>query len=118
MDMRSRNQYLETLLGRHLKVNKAEKGWLLDEYFGNTGQNRKYVIREVSRLALGPPRVRKKRLAFYRGEVRVALEALWKMFGFSCGQRLAPVVRLELEKLHRLKKVEISERTAQKPLRV
>jgi hypothetical protein len=116
--MRSRNQYLETLLERYLKADKAQKGLLLDEYCGNTKQNRKYVIRKVSRLAFGPPRVKKKRLAVYGPEVRSALATIWKMFDLPCGQRLASVVRTELERLRRLREVEVSEKTAWKLLRV
>ena len=116
--MRSQNQYLETLLERYLKADKVHKGLLLDEYCANTGQNRKYVIRKVSRLAFGPPRVKKRRSVFYGPDVRAALEGLWRLFDFPCGQRLAPLVRLELERLRRLKEVEISRRTAEKLVRV
>jgi hypothetical protein len=118
MDMRSRNQYLETLLERYLKADKAQKGQLLDEYCGNTGQNRKYVIRKISRMAFGPPRERKKRAVVYGPAVRAALEALWKVFDFPCGQRLAPVVRAELYRLRRMKELDISEQTAEKLLRI
>ncbi len=47
MDMRSRNQYLETLMPRYLKADRKDKTSLLDEYCLNTGQNRKYVIRKI-----------------------------------------------------------------------
>lgn len=116
--MRSRNQYLETLLERYLGANKVQKGLLLDEYCKNTKQNRKYVLRKISRLAFGPPRVQKKRRAFYGPEVRRALETIWKMFDLACGQRLASVVRTELERLRRLKEVEVSAETARKLLGV
>jgi hypothetical protein len=118
MDMRSRNQYLETLLKRYLGANKAQKGLLLDEYCNNTKQNRKYVVRKISRLAFSPPRVKKRRAAFYGPEVRRALETIWKMFDLPCGQRLASIVRTELGRLRRLKEVEVSEKTAGKLLRV
>jgi len=116
--MQARNQYLDTLLARYLKAKKAEKGLLLNEYCRNTGQNRKYVIRKISRMAFGSPRVRKKRAAIYGHAVRVALEALWKIFDFPCGQRLAPMVRAELARLRELKELDISEPTAEKLLRV
>lgn len=116
--MRTRTQYLSALLERYLKAEKDQKGRLLDEYCRNTRQNRKYVIRKISRMAFGPPRVRKKRAAVYGPAVRVALEALWKVFDFPCGQRLAPVVRAELERLRRMKELDISEQTAEKLLRI
>jgi hypothetical protein len=118
MDMKSRNQYLSTLLERYLKAEKDQKGRLLDEYCRNTRQNRKYVIRKISRMAFGPPRVRKKRAAVYGPTVRVALESLWRVFDFPCGQRLAPVVRTELERLRRMKELDISEQTAEKLARI
>lgn len=118
MDMQARKQYLSTLLERYLKANKAQKGRLLDEYCRNTRQNRKYVIRKISRMAFGPSRVRKKRAVVYGPEVRSVLEGLWRMFDYPCGQRLAPVVRAELDRLRRQKEVAVSERTAQKLFRV
>jgi hypothetical protein len=118
MDMRARNQYLNTLVERYLKADKRQKGLVLDEYGRNTKQNRKYVIRKINQIAFGSPRVRKKRASFYGRDVRVALEAIWKVFDFPCGQRLAPLVRVELDRLRRLKELDISERTAEKLLRV
>ena len=107
-----------TLLERYLKADRAQKGQLLDEYCRNTRQNRKYVISKISRMAFGPARVKKKRAAVYGPEVRAALEALWRMFDFPCGQRLAPLIRAELDRLRRMKELDISERTAEKLLRV
>jgi hypothetical protein len=118
MDMKSRNQYLNTLLERYLKAEKDQKGRLLDEYCRNTGQNRKYVIRKISGMAFGPPRVIKKRVAVYGPAVRTALESLWRVFDFPCGQRLAPVVRAELERLRQMKELDISEQTTEKLARI
>ena len=48
MDMRSRNEYLKVLRERYLEAEtRKEKTWILDEYCGNTGQARKYVIRKI-----------------------------------------------------------------------
>ncbi len=48
MDMHSRNEYLKVLRGEYLKAKtKKEKSLILDEYCGNTGQARKYVIRKI-----------------------------------------------------------------------
>lgn len=118
MDMRARKQYLGTLMERYLKADKRQKGILLDEYCRNTKHNRKYVIRKISRMAFSPPRVQKKRPVIYGREERVALETLWKVFDFPCGQRLAPMVREELDRLCKLKELDISEGTAHKLLRV
>jgi len=48
--MRARKQYLNTLLERYLKGRKRQKDLFLDEYYRNTGQNRKYVIRKIAKV--------------------------------------------------------------------
>lgn len=48
MDMHSRNQRLQGLLGRYLRADRRAKGLLLDEYCKNTGSNRKYAIRNIN----------------------------------------------------------------------
>ena len=116
--MRSRTEYLKTLVERYLKAKKRGKGHLLDEYCRNTGQNRKYVIRKIAALAFGTPRAKKKRRAEYGKEVGAALEALWEIFDRPCGQRLKPVIVTELDRLRRLKEIEVTGQTARKLLRV
>ena len=112
--MASRKQYLQTLLGRYLKARKRQKGSILDEFCRNTGQNRKYVIRRLSRLASTEPRPHRKRVPHYGQETARALETLWKMFDYPCGQRLRPLVETELDRLRRLGELKISAPTAAK----
>lgn len=116
--MASRRQYLQTLMERYLKVRKRQKGSILDEFCRNTGQNRKYVIRKIGRLASIEPRPPKRRTPHYGQETARALEKLWKMFDFPCGQRLRPLIQTELERLRRLGEVELSAQTAEKLRRV
>jgi hypothetical protein len=54
--MRSRDQYLETLMPRYLKADRKSKTSLLDEYCLNTGQNRKYAIRKIRQMAFREPK--------------------------------------------------------------
>jgi len=58
MDMNARNQYLKVLQERYfMATSRKEKSSILDEYCGNTGQNRKCVIRKLrSRISLVPKR--------------------------------------------------------------
>lgn len=105
MDMKSRKQYLQTLLERYLKARKRQKGSILDEFCRNTGQNRKYVIRKLGGLALSEPRPPCKRAPHYGQETARALEKLWKMFDYPCGQRLRPLIETELDRLRRLKEI-------------
>jgi hypothetical protein len=114
MDMASRKQYLRTLLERYLRARKRQKGSILDEFCRNTGQNRKYVIRKISRLASMEPRPPRKRAPHYGQETARALETLWKMFDYPCGQRLRPLIETEMERLLRLRELRVSARTAKK----
>jgi hypothetical protein len=118
MDMRARKQYLQTLLGRYLKARKRQKGMILAEYCRNTGQNRKYVIRRLSALASGQTKAVKKRTACYGRDVRRALETLWAIFDYPCGQRLRPLLRTELERLRRFGEIVVTTRTAAKLERI
>jgi len=43
--------------------------------------------------------------ATYRQEVQVALIKVWEMFDYPCGQRLAPALRQEIERLRRAKEL-------------
>lgn len=112
--MASRKQYLQALLERYLKARKRQKGSILDEYCRNTGQNRKYVIRKLGDLALTEPRSPRKRAPRYGPETARALEKLWKIFDYPCGQRLRPLIETELDRLRRLKEIEVSAPTAAK----
>jgi len=62
MDMHSKNQYLKELQRRYFMAkSRKEKSSILDEYCGNTGQNRKHVIRKIrSRVSLVPIKKRRK----------------------------------------------------------
>lgn len=109
--MKTRQQYLQTLCERYLKVQKRQKSSILDEFCRNTGQNRKYVIRKISRLASTEPRPPRKRAPYYGQQTARALETLWKMFDYPCGQRLKPLLETELDRLVRLREVKISAET-------
>lgn len=116
--MKARTQYLSTLLERYLKAGKREKGLLLDEYCRNTGQNRKYVIRKIAGMAFGTSRPKRRRRGVYGREVRMAVEKLWQIFDYPCGQRLAPIIRTEVDRLRRMKELEVTGTTAAKLKRI
>ncbi len=118
MDMKAKRQYLETLLERYLRSRKRQKGKILDEFCRNTGQNRKYVIRRFSELASGRARLPRKRKRRYGREVQAALKALWTIFDYPCGQRLCPLIRVELGRLRELGEISTSAETAAKLGRV
>ena len=100
MDMNARNQYLKVLQGKYFMTkSRKEKSLILNEYCKNTHQNRKYVIRKIR----SPVSLRVKRRGgkpiIYDGYVKTALAKLWDIFDEPCGQRLAPLLKTEVDRL-------------------
>lgn len=120
LDIHSRNQYLEALVKEHgyLLKSKKEKSRLLDEYVRNTGQARKYVIRKLRRGSYLFRAPRKKRQALYEGRVVAALVKVWRIFDYPCGQRLAPLLRTETDRLRALKELGVPDVVAEKHRRI
>jgi hypothetical protein len=116
MDMRSRNQYLKLLQRRYIGASKEERGRILDEYCENTGQHRKYVIRKIRTPIVVDGRVRRQRRRVYDQDVVVALAKLWKIFDYPCGQRLAPLLKVEVERLRGLGELTVTDEVAEKLL--
>jgi len=118
MDMSTRNRYLQALIEKHgyHTVSKKEKSLLLDEYCGNTGQERKYVIWKIrnGKYLQGTTPKKRKRRQYYDGEVRAALARCWEIFDYPCGQRLAPLLSTEVARLRSLGELSCSEETARK----
>jgi len=125
--MRSRNQYLETLIrkhhGYHTQSRKV-KSRLLDEYCSTTTQNRKYVIRKlrsgswVHQLRKEATPKKRIRSATYDHAFTHALIACWKIFGRPCGQRLVDNLQKETERLRRLGELHCSDAMSKKLRRV
>ncbi len=116
MDMRSRRQYLKLLQRRYIGASKEEKGLILDEYCENTGQNRKYVIRKIRAPIVVEGRARRRRSRVYDHDVVVALARLWKIFDYPCGQRLAPLLKVEVERLRGFGELAVTDEVAEKLL--
>jgi hypothetical protein len=106
MDMHSREQYLERVREEYQKADKRTKTRLLNEARKRTRLNRKVLIGKLAH----PPaaKARKKRgprAPVYGKEVKAALIKLWEIFDLPCGQRLAPAIRAELERLRQSKEL-------------
>ena len=102
MDMNAREQYLETLRGEYRRGSKKQKTRLLNEARKRTRLNRKVLIRKLAHSA--PVKGEKKRPvrgAIYNAEVVRVLVRLWVMFDCPCGQRLAPALRQEVDRLRK-----------------
>ena len=98
--MRSREQYLAALREEHWRGNKKQKTRLLNEARKRTRLNRKVLIPKPAHIpaAGGKPKVR-RRAARYGAAVQTALVQIWELFDFPCGQRLAPILREQTERL-------------------
>ncbi len=113
--MHSRNEYLKVLRERYLKAKtKKEKSRILDEYCLNTDQARKYAIRKIQPGVDLGQKQRKKRKETYDGQVTSALAKVWEIFDFPCGQRLKPVLEVELDRLMELGELRVSDEVALK----
>ena len=119
MDMNARNQYLKVLQEKYFMAkSRKEKSSILDEYCGNTGQNRKHVIRKIrSRVSLVPKRRGGKEVV-YDGHVKAALAEVWDIFDCPCGQRLSPLLKTEVDRLRQLEEIFVSNEVAEKLKRI
>ncbi len=115
MDMHSRTRYLKRLQERYFQArSKKEKCSILDEYCKNTNQNRKYVISRINSSFSSKPKKRKKRKCIYDGYVKVALAKIWDIFDEPCGERLAPLLKTEVDRLRQLEEIFVSNEVAEK----
>jgi len=114
MNMDARRQYLKVLQKRYFMAkSRKDKSSILDEYSRNTHQNRKYAIRRIHSFS-SAPKERRKRKQIYDGYVKAALAKLWEIFDYPCGQRLAPLLKTEVNRLRQLEEIFISNEVAQK----
>ncbi len=106
MNMDARNQYLKVLQGKYFMVkSKKERSSILDEYCGNTGQNRKYVIRKIKSSISLTARRRGGKKVIYDGYVKAALAEVWDIFDEPCGQRLVPLLKTEVDRLRQQEEI-------------
>lgn len=98
--MHSREQYLAALREEYLRGEKKHKTRLLNEARKRTKLNRKVLIRKLAHVpaAAAKPK-RRARAATYGVELKAPLVQVWELFDFPCGQRLAPVLREQVQRL-------------------
>jgi hypothetical protein len=115
MDMHSREQYLERVREEYRNADKKGKTRLLNEARKRTRLNRKVLIGKLAHPAV--TRRKKKRgprQATYDREVQAALVKVWEVFDYPCGQRLAPALRQEVERLRKAKELACPDEVAAK----
>lgn len=113
--MHTRKEYLAELWKEYEKASRTERSRLLDEAEKRTRLNRKYLIRVLNRRPQ-PRRVkaRRGRPRVYGATVLTALVAVWEMFEYPCGQRLAPILRRQVARLRRWGELRCSDEVADK----
>ena len=116
--MHSREQYLDTLREEYRRASKKEKKRLLNEARNRTRLNRKVLIRKLAHPAKAKPEQRAPRGATYGAEVRTALVQIWEVLDYPCGQRLAPALREQIDRLRGCGELRCSEEVAEKLKRI
>jgi hypothetical protein len=116
MDMHSREQYLASVRQEYRSAkSRKQKTRLLNEARKRTKLNRKVLIRKLAHPpTAATPRRRSRRKSVYDSAVVTTLIAIWEIFDFACGQRLQPVLKVELARLRQLGEVKCSDEVADK----
>jgi len=118
MSQRSKRELFEEVRPRYLKASKVEKQKILDEFTANTGYHRKYAVRILKHGYKRGPYKPKGRTAIYRGEVVVALEQIWEIYGRICSKRLHPYLPEGIKVLERCGELTLSTQTKDLLLRM
>lgn len=113
MDMRAREQYLESVRREYRQASRKGKTRLLNEARRRTRLNRKVLIGKLAHPSPARPVKRQPRGASYGAEVVTALVEVWEMFDYPCGQRLIAVLRTEVERLRKLRELRCSDAVAE-----
>ncbi len=114
MDMHSREQYLDTLREDYCRASKKQKTRLLNEARRRTRLNRKVLIGKLAHPApVKLPAKRRRRSNTYGAGLKAPLAHIWKVFDFPCGQRLAAILRHQVDRLRSNGDLRCSERVAQ-----
>ena len=112
--MHSREQYLAQVREEYGKASKLGKTRLLNEARKRTRLNWKVLIGKLGHPPKPEPGKRSPRKASYGAAVVTALVKLWEIFDYPCGQRLAPAIKEQLEKLRKADEVKCSKEVAAK----
>jgi hypothetical protein len=110
--MNARKQYLEEVGKEYNRTDEKGRGRLLDEAEKRTGLNRKYLIRILNHPRGQALRKRRRKPAEYGAAVVTALVDVWDIFEQPCGQRMAAVLRSELDRLRTLGELRCSDAVA------
>lgn len=117
--MHSREQYLERVREDYRNADKKTKTRLLNEARKRTRLNRKVLIGKLAHPARAAGKKKRgPRRPAYTRDVQAALIRVWEIFDYPCGQRLAPALRREVERLRKAKELICSGEIAAKLERI
>jgi hypothetical protein len=107
--MKERKAVTRETTRRYCRAGRRGKTTILNEFISTTKLNRKYAVQLLKGTlrsaapSVGPaPRGRPK---LYDQSVLVMLRRLWALFGFMCGRRLAPAIRVNLVVLEKFREL-------------
>ncbi len=99
--MVARDELVTAIAGRYARVDRIERGRILDEFAAVTGFHRKHAMRVLrsggSSWRFGPRPGRR----VYDDAVREALIVIWEASDRICGKRLRPLVPVLVEAMER-----------------
>ncbi len=114
MDMHSKKQYLQALQKEYLGSCKKKRGQLLSEAEKRTGLVRNYLVQKLSVKTRWENKTGKRmaRSPEYGADLIAPLVQIWDIFDEPCGQRLAPLLKDEVERLRKLGELFVSDQQA------
>jgi len=122
--MKERKAVTRETTRRYCRADRGAKTAILNEFIKVTSLNRKYAIQLLkgSLRARAPGSVNTRprgRPRVYDPNVLAMLKRLWALFGFMCGKRLAPAIRVNLVVLEKFRELRgLSQNTREKLLRL
>jgi hypothetical protein len=122
--MKERKAVTRETTRRYCRANRGTRTAILNEFVKVTELNRKYAIqllRGTLRCGASLPRAARPRgrPRVYDQSMLAMLKRLWALFGFMCGKRLAPAIRVNLVVLEKFKELRgLTQRTRAQLLKV
>jgi hypothetical protein len=136
LNMKQKKAITAEVGARYIRVNKKNKGKILDEFCATTSYNRKYaarILRNSPGKVLGYSRIggrkvkyvigkakktKRTRNRIYTYDVFLALKKIWTIFDFICSKRLKPFMAEAIEILTKHKEIDMSPEVKQKLLKI
>jgi hypothetical protein len=136
LNMKQKKAITAEVGARYIRVNKKNKGKILDEFCATTSYNRKYaarILRNSPGKVLGYSRIggrkvkyvigkakktKRTRNRIYTYDVFLALKKIWTIFDFICSKRLKPFMAEAIEILTKHKEIDMGLEVKQKLLKI